>query len=173
MLKITDTVGTSGSVYAERDSVSAAILPWYQPHAPADVLAILDELQSALDSGEGHKLGAIAVDLGIEFEHVEYDPTTVTQRVQAGVDEIILRNYTLREIDLDILDICDPDRCPAGQTFGYCDTYRAMSATFMPFGHKATDAWMIERGFYYHDADDQAALDAEWRRVIGEAQRTG
>jgi hypothetical protein len=166
MIKITDTI-TGYTATVERDSAGTAIRGWFPDE---DTQAVIDLLQIALNAGDDTEVYYLAVALNVTIEHAE---PTVAQRVQAGVDEIISRNYTLREIDLVILDMSDADKCPAGQTFGYSDTYRAMSGGPVAYGDRRTDAWMIAHGFYYHDSDDRAALEAEWARVIGEAQSNG
>jgi hypothetical protein len=168
VITITDKIN-GDTVTVERDGVAEVVRPWYM-WADAGTLATVDQLQTALNSGDDNGVYYLALALEITIEHAE---PTVAQRVQAGVDEIISRDYTLREIDLDILDMENPCQCPAGQTFGYVDTYRAMSGTAMAYGDRNADAWMIAHGFYYHDSDDRHALDVEWRRVISEAQSNG
>lgn len=65
MLTITDTVGTSGSVTVEAYDVAEAITPWY-PEAPAEVHAVIANLQEAINAG-GDESGW-ATYLGITVE---------------------------------------------------------------------------------------------------------
>jgi hypothetical protein len=50
LITVTDTAGTSGSATIESFDLADTIRPWY-PEAPAEVLAAVDELQDAVNSG--------------------------------------------------------------------------------------------------------------------------
>lgn len=66
--KITDKVGTDGSVtVADVHDIADAIRPWYEG-APVEVHAVVDELQAQLLRGE---YTAAADYLGVEIEQID------------------------------------------------------------------------------------------------------
>lgn len=67
-VRVTDTVGTSGSVTVDRDDVAESIMPWY-PEAPSEVIYAIEGLQGALNQHE--YTGELEEYLGIRIEKVD------------------------------------------------------------------------------------------------------
>lgn len=96
-------------------------------------------------------------------------------RVAAGVAWLAEQDISIRDLDLDTLDVNDSDgQCPLGQAYG-TDWWSAENIVCAQYdwrpGESDFDEWATLNGFQpMSRTADEMGLQREWLRVIAAAQ---